>query len=190
MDLIWAWPVAKHFLPFSGAAEAVAVGASCCRSLQCSSFYAAPPPRPLTQPRARSYSFWTPGNVYRLHKRKSSSKSGEQRSDLDPRGGRLPNIPVAENLSSPSARGLGVAYVSFRVRPRTARGIAGFYREVFGAEVEEISGGGGGGAGGGGGGGDGDCAAGGGNGSEERSCSATVSGVLWRVVLCVFLFCT
>ena len=57
------------------------------------------------------------------------------------------------------------------MRPGAAGGIAGFYREVFGAEVEEMGGGGSGGSGGG----DGDCAAAGGSGPEERSCSATVS---------------
>lgn len=102
--------------------------------------------------------------MYRLHKR-----NGDQRGDFDPRGGRLPTVTVAERPPSPSARGLGgVAYVSFRVRPGTAEGIAGFYREVFGAEVEEVGGGGG-------GGGDGGCAADGGGSSEEMSCSATVS---------------
>lgn len=112
------------------------------------------------------HSFRTPGNRYRLHKRK-----GDQRADFDPRGGRLPNVPaVAEQPSSPSTRGLGVAYVVFRVRPGTVGGIASFYREVFGAEVEEIGGGGG------VGGGDGDCAAEGGCGSGEMSCSATVRG--------------
>lgn len=109
------------------------------------------------------------GNVYRLSKRKSSSASRDQRGDFDPRGGRLPNTPVAEH-QSPSARGLGVAHVSFRVRPETAGGIARFYREVFGAEVEEIGGSGGGGSG------DGNCATEGGSSAGEMSCSATVRG--------------
>eukprot|EP00752_Nemacystus_decipiens_P014340 g12758.t1 len=105
------------------------------------------------------------GNVYRLHKR-----NGDQRGDFDPRGGRLPAVAFAERPSSPSARGLGgVAYVSFRVKPGTAGGIAGFYREVFGAEVEEI---------GGGSGGDGGCAAEEGGGSREMSCSATTGAVV------------
>ncbi|CAM9591845.1 unnamed protein product [Ectocarpus sp. 4 AP-2014] len=94
------------------------------------------------------------GNVYRLHKRKPSSSTiapeatqaatttdrGGGGGALDPRGGRLPNVPAGGNASS--SLGLGISYVSFRVRPGTAAGIARFYRELFGAEAEEMGGGG------------------------------------------------
>ncbi|CAM9301452.1 unnamed protein product [Ectocarpus fasciculatus] len=117
------------------------------------------------------------GNVYRLHKRKPSSSTispeatqaaitsdrGDGAGALDPRGGRLPNVSAGGNASS--SLGLGISYVSFRVRLGSAAGIARFYREVFGAEAEEM---GGGGSGHGGGGGDGS--------SGEDVCSATQEG--------------
>lgn len=70
---------------------------------------------------------------------------------LDPRGGRLPNVAAVDELQRPYPRtlGLGISYVSFRVKPGTSAGIARFYREIFSTEVEEIVGGGGGGIGGG-----------------------------------------
>lgn len=81
-------------------------------------------------------------------------KRGGQHS-LDPRGGRLP---------SPPSLGLGIAYVHFRVKPGTAAGIGQFYREVFGADIQEIVGTQG-------------CSAVGGNGANEGG----VVGVLVRV---------
>lgn len=54
---------------------------------------------------------------------------GGPRLLLDPRGGRLPG---------PSALGLGIAYVDFRVKRGTAPGIGRFYQEVFGSEVRLI----------------------------------------------------
>ncbi|CBJ27429.1 conserved unknown protein [Ectocarpus siliculosus] len=117
------------------------------------------------------------GNVYRLHKRKPSSSTiapeatqaatttdrGGGGGALDPRGGRLPNVPAGGQGSS--SLGLGISYVSFRVRPGTAAGIARFYRELFGAEAQEM---------GGGGSGDGD--GGGGSSSGEDVCSVTQEG--------------
>lgn len=77
-----------------------------------------------------------PGNFFRLHKRKPdpSATHGQGLDPLDARGGSLPN-------DSPAAgsHGLAIAYVHFRVKPGASAGIARFYREVFGADAEEIA---------------------------------------------------
>ena len=78
-----------------------------------------------------------PGNVFRLHKRKPdpSATHGRSLDPLDARGGSLPNVsPV---VGSPD--GLAIAYVHFRVKPGASAGIARFYRDVFGADAEEIA---------------------------------------------------
>lgn len=131
-----------------------------------------PPPPPLQ------------GNVYRLHKRKPSSSTitpeatqaatttdrGGGAGALDPRGGRLPNVSAEGHASS--SLGLGISYVSFRARRGTAAGIARFYRELFGAEAEEM-----------GGGGSGDGGVGGG-GSGEDVCSVTREGDSGKLSSC------
>ncbi|CAM9372188.1 unnamed protein product [Pylaiella littoralis] len=115
------------------------------------------------------------GNVFRLHERKASFDR-ESAGALDPRGGRLPNVPVAEGTSPISPLGLGIAYVSFRARPGTAGGIARFYREVFSTEAKEIGGNGPGGDVGDGG--DASCAAEGGTGVQTCSMGEAKTAVV------------
>ncbi|CAN0211131.1 unnamed protein product, partial [Hapterophycus canaliculatus] len=66
---------------------------------------------------------------------------------LDPRGGRLPNVAAVDEQRRPypPTLGLGISYVSFRVKPGTSAGIARFYREIFSTEAVEVVGDGGGG---------------------------------------------
>lgn len=99
-------------------------------------------------PHCTTHCFPCPGNHFRIHRRidAPAPESGgaihesepdrqigpdqiEPTGPLDPRGGRLPSLP---------SRGLGIAYVYFRVRPGTAARIGRFYREVFGSEVQMI----------------------------------------------------
>lgn len=90
---------------------------------------------------------------------------------LDPRGGRLPNVAAVDDQQRPYPPnlGLGISYVSFRVKPGTSAGIARFYREIFSTEAEEVSDG----DGGDGGGRGGSCAAEG-DAAKETSCFAQV----------------
>lgn len=73
------------------------------------------------------------GNVLRLHRRHAAMQNGSgasPSSSFDRRGGGLP--------SESSPLGIGIAYAHFRVRPGTAAGLTRFYREVLGAEAEEV----------------------------------------------------
>lgn len=47
----------------------------------------------------------------------------------------MPNVSPAAGFP----HGLAIAYVHFRVKPGASAGIARFYRDVFGADVEEIA---------------------------------------------------
>ncbi|CAM9145366.1 unnamed protein product [Scytosiphon promiscuus] len=107
----------------------------------------------------------------------SNNRAGERSGAsalLDPRGGRLPNVAAVDEEQNPypPTLGLGISYVSFRVKPGTSAGIARFYREIFSTEVEEVVVGGDGG-GGDGSGREGSCAT---EEPKKTSCSAQQSG--------------